>query len=169
MTESEFWQLVSRDALTQSNSALSEQLKQRLSALSDEQLAAFDKHFSQQMRRSYLWSVWGAAYVLTGIDSEYEFAEFRSYLISLGKEWFEKIIANPDSLAQVPEFPLVDDYAYPFLEEYDLIAGQLYEERTGKELPFVPSGQATPAGKKFDNRPKMLKKAYPELAHRFPF
>ena len=169
MTESEFWQLVTRDSCTQSNQALSDQLKQRLTPLSDEELAAFDKHFSQQMRRCYLWSIWGAAYVLTGIDSEYEFAEFRSFLISLGQEWFEKILTNPDTLAQLPEYPLVDNYPYPFLDEYDLIAGQLYEARTGKELPFVPSGQATPVGKKFDSRPKMLKKTYPDLAQRFPF
>lgn len=169
MTEAQFWQLVSRQSHAQSDAELSETLKQRLAPLSDDELAAFDKHFAIQMRRSYQWPVWGAAYVLAGVDSEYGFAEFRSYLISLGQEWFEKILINPDALSELPQYPMVDDYPYPFLEEYDLIAGQIYEARTGKELPFVSSGQASPAGKKFDDRPKMLKKTYPGLAARFPF
>ncbi|BDM63190.1 hypothetical protein NFHSH190041_06420 [Shewanella sp. NFH-SH190041] len=169
MTEAEFWHLVTRNRLTQSDTELMAQLTERLTPLTPAQLAEFDKHFAKQMRRSYLWTVWGAAYVLTGIDSDYGFAEFRSYLISLGQEWFEKVLANPDDLAQLPEFVLKDGYPYPFLEEYDLVAGQLYEDRCGHELPFVPSGKNAPAGKKFDDRPKMLKKAYPQLCTRFPF
>ncbi|MGI2260409.1 DUF4240 domain-containing protein [Shewanella sp. GXUN23E] len=169
MTEQEFWQLVTRASLNQSDTEITAQLQARLAPLSDEQLAAFDKHFAIQMRRSYQWSVWGAAYVVTGLDTEYAFAEFRSYLISLGKDWFEQIVLNPDALALVPEFPLMDEYPYPFLQEYDLVAGQLYENRTDHELPFVSSGQSSPAGKKFDDRPKSLKKTYPQLAERFPF
>ncbi|MCE9679830.1 DUF4240 domain-containing protein [Shewanella sp. AS1] len=169
MTENEFWQLVTRDTPEQDQQSLTENLRLKLNQLSNEELAAFDKFFAQQMRRAYLWSLWGAAYLVTGCDSEYEFAEFRCFLISLGQEWFEKVLVDPDALGLLTQWPLKDAYAYPFVDEYDLIAGELYEQRTGEELPFVPSGQATPQGKKFSHKKKQLKLAYPQLFERFPF
>ncbi|MFB2776485.1 DUF4240 domain-containing protein [Shewanella xiamenensis] len=169
MTEVEFWDLVTRSEPAQSQESLVEALKLKLSKLSDEELKVFDKLFGQQMRRSYLWSVWGAAYIITGCDSDYAFAEFRAFLISLGQAGYEAVIAQPDSLAKLTAWPEKDGYAYPFIEDYDLIAGQLYEDRTGKELPFMPSGKATPVGKKFSTKPKDLRLQYPELSARFPF
>lgn len=169
MTEEEFWALVTRTDAAQSQESLAKALSQKLSELTNEQLKAFDKIFGQQMRRCYLWSLWGAAYIITGCDSEYAFAEFRCFLISLGKERFEAVINEPDSLAQLAAWPEKDGYAYPFVDEYDLLAGQLYEDRTGEELPFMPSGKATPMGKKFSTKPKELKKQYPQLSARFPF
>lgn len=62
-----------------------------------------------------------------------------------------------------------DNYAYPFVEDLDLIAGKIYEDRTGHELPFVPANTKTPAGKKFSTKPKVLKQTYPNLSARFPF
>lgn len=169
MTEQEFWALVSRNSPDETQESLAERLKASLTPMDNEALKAFDKFFGQQMRKAYTWQLWGAAYVITGCDTDYGFAEFRSFVISLGQEWFERVIANPDELAKLPGWPTVDGYAYPFVEDLDLIAGQLYEDRTGEELPFVPSGSVNPAGKKFSSRPKDLKAAYPELARLFPF
>lgn len=169
MTEQEFWQLVSRQSPDESQESLAERLRNALSAMDNDALKAFDKFFGQQMRRAYTWPLWGAAYVITGCDTDYGFAEFRCFLISLGQEWFERVIATPDALAGLPGWPTVDGYAYPFVEDYDLIAGQLYEDRTQEELPFVPSGSVNPAGKKFSSRPKDLKANYPDLCRLFPF
>lgn len=169
MTESQFWELVTRTSPQQNQIDLAESLKKNLSPLSNDELRDFDKIFGQQMRRSYLWSVWGAAYIITGCDSEYAFAEFRCFLISLGKEWYDTIVESPDDIGKLLEWPEKDGYVYPFLDEYDLIAGQLYEERADDELPYVPSGQASPAGKKFSHKKKQLKATYPILSAAFPF
>ncbi|ACJ27364.1 Conserved hypothetical protein [Shewanella piezotolerans WP3] len=169
MTESQFWELVSRTSPTQNQTDLAETLKQKLEPLSNQELRDFDKIFGQQMRRSYSWTVWGAAYIITGCDSEYAFAEFRCFLISLGKDWYDKVVESPDELGNLTQWPEKDGYAYPFLDEYDLIAGQLYEERADDELPYVPSGQASPAGKKFSHKKKQLKATYPLLSAAFPF
>ncbi|MDR8522189.1 DUF4240 domain-containing protein [Shewanella fidelis] len=169
MTESEFWALVTRTSPQQDQTELADALKQKLSLLSNDELRDFDKIFGQQMRRSYSWSVWGAAYVITGCDSEYAFAEFRCFLISLGQEWYDKVVESADELGKLELWPEKDGYAYPFVDEYDLIAGQLYEERNDDELPYVPSGQATPAGKKFSHKKKQLKATYPLLSAAFPF
>lgn len=169
MTDIEFWTLVTRSEPTQTQEALTDSLTSRLATLDDDSLKAFDKLFGQQMRRSYQWSLWGAAYIITGCDSEYAFAEFRCFLMSLGQTWYDKIVADPDALGDLSSWPEKDGYAYPFVDEYDLVAGKLYEDRTGQELPFVPSGKATPAGKKFSSKPKDLKRLYPKLSARFPF
>lgn len=169
MTEALYWQWVTRSEPAQDQTSLAAQLRSKLQDLGNDELAAFDKWFGQQMRLCYRWDLWGAAYVVTGCDTDYGFAEFRCFLISLGRERFEAALADPDSLAELPAWPVMDEYAYPFVEDYDLIAGQLYEERTGHELPFVPSGQAKPAGKQFSNRPKDLRRQYPRLAAQFPF
>ncbi|MCL1141171.1 DUF4240 domain-containing protein [Shewanella gaetbuli] len=169
MTETDFWQLVTRSHAEQTEQALVEQLQQGLEPLDNESLKAFDKFIGQQLRRSYTWDLWGAAYIITGCDSDYAFAEFRCFLLSLGQEWYEKVLAEPDALGELTTWPLKDNYAYPFVEDLDLIAGKLYEDRTGKELPFVPSGTKTPAGKKFSTKAKVLKQTYPKLAQQFPF
>ncbi|MCH4292860.1 DUF4240 domain-containing protein [Shewanella sp. 3B26] len=169
MTENQFWQLVTRQSADESQESLCERLKLALEPMDNDQLKAFDKWFGQKMRQAYTWPLWGAAYVVTGCDSDYGFAEFRSFLISLGQEWFERIVANPDALAGLPGWPTVDGYAYPFIEDYDLIAGQIFEDRTQEELPFVPSGSVNPAGKQFSTRPKDLKANYPALCQLFPF
>ena len=169
MTEEQFWQLVTRDHAEQSSEQITQQLEQALTLLDDDSLKAFDKMFGQQLRRSYSWSIWGAAYIITGCDSDYAFAEFRCFILSLGKEWYDKIITEPDSLGELTDWPTKDNYAYPFIEDFDLIAGKLYEDRSGQELPFVPSGTKTPVGKKFSTKPKILKQTYPKLCARFPF
>ena len=169
MIEADFWALVTRTTADQMQDDLADALKKKLSLLSDLELKAFDKIFGQQMRRSYTWTIWGAAYIITGCDSEYAFSEFRCFLISLGKEWYEKVLDNADALGQLAQWPMKDGYAYPFLDEYDLIAGQIYETRNDDELPFVPSGLGQPEGKKFSHKKKHLKSQYPELSAAFPF
>lgn len=103
MTESQFWELVSRTSPTQNQTDLAETLKQKLEPLSNQELRDFDKIFGQQMRRSYSWTVWGAAYIITGCDSEYAFAEFRCFLISLGKDWYDKVVESPDELGNLTD------------------------------------------------------------------
>jgi len=169
MTETHFWSLVTREHPEQSSADVALYLREQLQTLDDAALKAFDKMLDQQLRRSNLWSIWGAAYIITGCDSDYVFAEFRCFLLSLGQQWYERCLTNPDGLAELGEWPLVDNYAYPFVEDYDLIAGQIYEDRTGLELPFVPSGQHTPKGKKFSIKAKIMRQTYPLLSARFPF
>jgi hypothetical protein len=167
MNESEFWHYVTATDLKAEVEAVAETLKQKLIPLDNQALADFDKFFSIKMRQSYLWELWGAAYVTAGCDSEYAFAEFRCWLISRGQAIFEAALKNPDSLANHDIFLQKNDMPYPYLDEYDLIAGLIYEERTGEELPFVPSGLSEPKGKRFKDKTKVLKTLYPNLFAKF--
>ena len=163
MIESEFWQLVeTQDPLAPPESVAAE-LKAKLSPLDNQALAAFDKYFNQRMRLAYTWDLWGAAFVIAGCDTEYAFAEFRSWLISRGRTIFERALKQPDDLAEYNVMPSVNSLPYPYLDDYDLIAGMLFEERTGEELAFIPSGQHQPQGKQFKDKARLLKTHYPKL------
>lgn len=162
-TESDFWRLVTVDDKTADPESVTQRLKTLLADLNDEQLIAFDKQFSICMRQSYTWDLFGAAFVMAGCNDDYGFSEFRCWLISRGEAVFNKAVTNPDSLADCTPVYHLNEQPYPYLDEYDLIAGLLYEERNDDELPFVPSGLDQPKGKRFKDKPKFLKLIYPQL------
>ena len=62
------------------------------------------------------------------------------WLISRGEGAFLKALENPDSVADCTPVYHLNEQPYPYLDEYDLIAGMLFEERNDDELPFIPSG-----------------------------
>ncbi|WP_339690823.1 DUF4240 domain-containing protein [uncultured Pseudoalteromonas sp.] len=163
LTLSEFWQLVTVADRTAEPESVSERLKGLLTDLSDAQLIEFDKQFIICMRQSYTWELFGAAFVMAGCNDEYGFSEFRCWLISRGEAAFNAALENADSLADCTPVYHLNEQPYPYLDEYDLIAGLLYEQRNEDELPFAPSGLDQPKGKRFKDKPKFLKLAYPQL------
>ena len=167
MTETQFWQYVTTTEPLASSDELATKLTEKLTALSDDDLAAFDKFFSLKMRDSYTWRLWGAAFIISGCNSEYAFAEFRCWLISRGQSAFEQALKKPDSLSTLTISTDKDGFYSPYLEEYDLIAGQIFENRTEQELPYVPSGQNQPFGKRFNDKRKHLKSSYPALFDKY--
>jgi len=167
MTDSQFWQLVTAANLASDSETLAAQLTKQLELLTDQELAAFDKHFTLKMRDSYTWDLWGAAFVIAGCNSEFAFSEFRCWLISRGETTFDQALSQPDSLSSLDIALDKEGFANPYLDEYDLIAGQLFEARNEHELPFFPSGHSQPRGKRFKDKAKGLKLNYPLLFARY--
>ena len=167
MTETQFWHYVTTTNPLANSDELATLLTDKLSPLDDGDLAAFDKMFGQKMRDSYTWRLWGAAFIIAGCNSEYAFAEFRCWLISRGQDIFEQALKKPDILASLDIFKDEEGFASPYLEEYDLIAGQIFESRSEHELPYVPSGQNQPFGKRFKDTRKFLKTSYPNLFEKY--
>lgn len=163
LSESEFWQLVTAEDKTAEPESVCNALKAKLTDLSDQQLMEFDKQFNLRMRKAYTWDLFGAAYVMAGCNDDYGFSEFLCWLISRGEQAFLKALENPDSIAECTPVYHLNEQPYPYLDEYDLIAGMLYEERNDDELPFVPSGLEQPKGKRFKDKAKFLKQTYPNL------
>jgi len=162
LSEQAFWELVTTPDLGLDPQSVSDHLKANLSNLDDQQLIAFDKFFGINMRKCFTWDLFGAAFVMAGCNDEYGFSEFRCWLISRGKTVFDNALVNADSIALCTPVYHLNEQPYPYIDEYDLIAGLLYEERNEDELPFVPSGDQ-PAGKRFKDKAKFLKQAYPQL------
>jgi hypothetical protein len=141
-----------------------------LSRLSPEDLIAYDERFYLYQALAYRWDLWGAAYWLHGGCSDDAFIDFRSCLVSLGKEWFFRVLGNPDALTD-----LVGRADVPYLqaEGFQYVASRVYREKTGQDtMPATGTGSGGPAepdGERFDFEDEdEMRQRFPRLLARFP-
>lgn len=144
--------------------AAEEDLRKRLLKLSPERIAQFQEHFDREMDRAYNWELWAAAYVMEGGCSDDGFIDFRYGLISRGRTFFEAALEKPDNIAD-----LVDDDEYIANESFGYVAAEVYEEKTGNEIPYVDfKRRSEPSGENWDvDDPKECAKRLPKLWARF--
>jgi hypothetical protein len=165
MDESEFWTIVegSKAEADGTFDGHAESLAARLSALTPEKIVAFRRVFDTLRIRSYSWDLWGAAYVIHGGCSDDGFADFQSWLISMGRNTFERALSDPDSLADVELGPEGEEEAS--FEEFAYIAAQVYEDKTGNELPADPATAYPdePGGEPWEEDNDALAERYPRL------
>ena len=134
-----------------------EELWKQLSRLTPEEIVEFSAHFRDRIGAAFQWDLWGVAYIVAGGCSDDGFADFRSWLISMGRHVFEDAVSNAESLIRVVDAPGVEDV---FFEEFRYVPARAYEAMTGCELPpALAAGPAAPTGEKWREE---------ELAHRFP-
>jgi hypothetical protein len=139
-----------------------ENLARLLSDLEPDEVREFDDQMNSFQIEAYTWDLWGAAALLAeGSCSDDFFADFRSWLISMGRSTFEAAIADPQSLA-VPAFaPGVEDI---FFEEFQYVPSQVFEEMTAQEITeYTRSHPDQPSGVKWWNKSEDLKARYPVL------
>jgi Protein of unknown function (DUF4240) len=67
-----------------------------------EEIVAAQQVLWDLMAISYRNPLWAAGYVINGGCSDDGFDYFRGWLIVQGREVFERIVANPDALADLP-------------------------------------------------------------------
>jgi hypothetical protein len=142
-----------------------EELRQLLLKLPPEEILEFRNHLLQQMEAAFHWDLWGAAYIIAGGCSDDGFADFRSWLISMGRRVFEAAVSNAESLVEVADSPGVEDV---FFEEFQYVPAQVYEELTGREAPAY-AGQAPvePAGERWREDEGNLGQRFPKLWARY--
>ncbi|CAN5191656.1 hypothetical protein BH10PSE17_BH10PSE17_18690 [soil metagenome] len=158
----EFWALIkaAREGAGEDVDLRPAELLDKLSPLPLEAIQKFQKHYEQQLRTANRWELWGAAAIMNGGSSDDGFRYFRDWLISEGQEVFIQAIADPDSLADLPE----QDYFE--LEEYGYVALDLIESKGGTEIERDPSAESgEPAGQEWveDDLPTL----YPKLAAKY--
>jgi hypothetical protein len=143
MTIDEFWNIVDRvhAASNGDKSAKQELLREELRKLSPDAVGSFYVHFHNCMVKAYDWNLWAAAYIIGEGCGDDSFSDFRAWLISMGRNTFENIIAAPELLIEIDQNP--GDF---FNEGYQYIPWQVYEEMTGEmpvggdPYPDSPSG-----------------------------
>lgn len=177
MDEARFWKIIeeSREAARSLPPEQAEDfaeahrktLEAALKKLETKELADFDDRYHELTIRAYRWDLWGAAYWEGGGCSDDGFMDFRGCLVSLGREWYERILKNPDELAGI-----VGRKDVPTLqaEGFKYIAARIYRERTGKEPPDIGLQlPADPIGEDFDfDDDDLMRKHYPKLVARMP-
>jgi hypothetical protein len=138
LDEAAFWDTVMAGERQWGNyqDAQLEAVRQRLRLLPPEDILDYQRIFDLKHEEAYRWDLWGAAYLINGGCSDDGFAYVRCWLISRGEAVHTAAVADPDSLADWvdPE----DEYEF---EEFWYAAHEVYEEKTGKPIPF-PAGNA---------------------------
>jgi hypothetical protein len=176
MSEQKFWELIDEarckvDVKTVRNTddfldQEMQNLREALRGLSPEDILHFAIRFYELRDRAYRWDIWGAAYWLGGGCGNDGFMDFRGNLISLGRKMYERVVDDPDNLADIYDRP---DVPYLQAEGFEYVAGEIYEEATGQEmiLPKQPRSPKEPAGERWDfddkeetgrRLPKLVKK-----------
>jgi hypothetical protein len=171
MSDQRFWALIQPTTAFESDPGRQiEALKSALRKLPVEDIEGFEMAFDAQLKRSYSWDLWGATYVVHGGASDDSFEYLRCWLISKGQRVFEKVLAEPDSLADLlaPQVQGVLEF-----ELFAYVARNVWAEKTGRapnQMPMAANMSypgADPTGTAFDEDPAHLSKRYPKLWRRF--
>jgi hypothetical protein len=171
MSDQHFWTLIGTTTAFESDPERQlAALHAALAKLSIDEIEAYESVFDAMMKRSYAWDLWGAAYVVHGGASDDGFEYFRCWLISKGQGVFEKVIADPDSLADMlaPKIEGVLEF-----EEFAYVARDVWGEkagRPGREMPnaaWMAYPGREPSGTRFEEDAADLAKRYPKLWRRF--
>jgi hypothetical protein len=139
----EFWALIEYSAVGVADSdERTEKLTGALSGLPVGEMVEFDLHLERVRERADTWLMWGAAYqICDSLCSDDGFWYFQAWLIGLGRETFERIVADPDALTDVPAVQRLagrgtdqwDDGEWPDWELLDYAASEAYERVTGED------------------------------------
>lgn len=162
MDINKFWEII--EQTHKSDDEPEEALRQILEQLSPEEILSFRTHFIDCMDRAFHWDIWGAAYIIGGGCSDDSFMDFRSGLISLGREAFEAMLQKPESILNYVTPEELEDC---FFEEFQYVAADVYEAKTGQDVPiYLREVSSEPQGQEWDNEDD-LNKRFPKLAALF--
>ena len=170
MTDEEFWAIIaaSRVSLLKADDGKNAErqeaeLKRLLTALPAAQVAGFADRFQYFKAKAYHWDLWAAAYLIGGGCSDDAFMDFRNGLIASGRERYEAVLADADSLAEIVS---PDDESL-FAETLGYVASEVYEAKTGRELPpFTIPSPENPAGERWYDEDE--EDSQEKLSGRFP-
>ncbi|MEU9315015.1 DUF4240 domain-containing protein [Streptomyces sp. NPDC048295] len=140
MNKQQFWQLIEAARNQASNPDDGETVARTaaslLAARPVEEIVAAEQVLWDLMVDSYTNPLWAAAYIANGGCSDDGFDYFRGWLIAQGREVFERVVADPDALV---ELPVVQASAADGvdLEGEDMlgIARNAHTSATGDQLP----------------------------------
>ncbi|MFJ1879470.1 DUF4240 domain-containing protein [Streptomyces sp. NPDC088137] len=106
MDTTDFWNLID-DARAQVTDpedaeAVVERASALLAARPRDEIVVAQQLLWDLMAASYRAPLWAAAYTINGGCSDDGFDYFRGWLIAQGREVFERVVADPDTLAELP-------------------------------------------------------------------
>jgi Protein of unknown function (DUF4240) len=107
-----------------------------LSARPRGEIVSADEVLWALMADSYRYPLWAAAYLVNGGCSNDGFEYFRGWLITQGRAVYERVMAEPDALADLAGIRAKAPRRRPVeCEDTLYIASRAYRAATGEELP----------------------------------
>ena len=162
MTHDQFWNLIEKVHLASGGDmeAKCELLDAELRQLPLNEVQSFQAHFNDCEDRAYSWDLWAAAYIIGGGCGDDGFSDFRATLISMGRETFERALADPQSLADMDydaEEAQFEGFQYvPSTVESDLSGGQHFPR--SRPHPIEPSGSCWDEDRVAERCPRLAEK-----------
>jgi hypothetical protein len=140
MSSESFWQLIERAragvADPADDRAVAAAATKALAEQEREVILATQQAFWDLMADSYRSPLWAAAYLINGGCSDDMFDYFRGWLVLQGKDTFERAVADPDTLADLPAIrSAAADGEDVECESALAIAYRAYLQATGEEIP----------------------------------
>jgi hypothetical protein len=101
----EFWTLVdqARAASGGSIDVQAQELERLLTGRPADDLIAFERIYRELHVQANRYDLWNAGFLIDNGMSDDSFRDFRSWLISRGQAVYEKVLADPESLADVSD------------------------------------------------------------------
>jgi hypothetical protein len=140
MDITQFWKLI-EDARSQvpdpaEGEAVADSAAALLATRPRHEIAAAEQVLWGLMTSSYRNPLWAAAYVINGGCSDDGFDYFRGWLITQGHDVFQRAVADPDTLAELPAVLAASEDGEEMECEGTLsIAANAYLTATGEKLP----------------------------------
>ncbi|MFC4517756.1 DUF4240 domain-containing protein [Streptomyces ehimensis] len=99
-----FWEVMetARIAVAGGDEPFDEALVSQLADRPEQEILEYAQRFEKAHDALYRWDVWAAVCLIGGGCSDDGFIDFRAGVIALGREWYEHVAADPDSLAAHP-------------------------------------------------------------------
>jgi len=170
--EDVFWQVVedARKRAPGDPDAMAEIVEDRFADAGDDALREFQRQLVAASTRLYTWRHAVAADMACGPVGDDGFTDWRSWVITLGRETFERIAVDPDNLADVEDLTAGCEGAG---ELFGGAVSGIYFARHGDEddtFPILEPGDTPPAGTPPSGYPRSgtqpLRATLPRLAKR---
>ena len=133
MDDDTFWGIIeTARADAGPDNPFADALIEKLATLSVREVRDFQERLHELRVALYRWDIWAAAYLIGGGCSDDSFTYFRAGIIGQGREWYERVLASPDSLADHPAAQSPRN-GHLFYEEISYAADYAMERITGTE------------------------------------
>jgi len=131
-----------------------------LAALPPASIVEFNNELTARLIESYRWDLWAVAYIANGGASDDGFDYFRGWLITRGRERFERALRDPPAAVEgAPRFGDLE------CEEILPVANEAHERATGKDVPTPAiAWPKEPAGQPWTE--ETIERVYPGLTAR---
>lgn len=173
MNAQTFWSLIDKSIVAPvDQDAQLHAFYEALDQLDVETIEGFERAFQNELKRSFTWDLWGAAYVIHGGASDDGFEYFQRWLIAQGRDVFEAAVKNPDDLAGI----IPEGTSEPCeFEEFGYVAMDVWSKKTGidavsdpaSRFPYTGAASGEPSGTPLKETEAHLSKRYPKLWQRF--
>jgi hypothetical protein len=169
MNDKRFWEIIDRSRSgcgrfdEEKHNA---QLTSILQELEASEIVRFKENYELKELAAYRWDLWAMAYIIQSGCSDDGFSEFREWIVSQGREFYESTLANPEYLSEVLD-PLEETQ---FFHTVYFAADHVYEKKTKQALIDVATGPglpAEPAGHEWEEEELPL--LFPEACRKFGF